>query len=144
VTETVALPDIEATRALAQRLAPTLKRGDVLALSGALGTGKTTFAQYLIRTLSDEAVEVTSPTFTLVQSYPVRLADGSPCELYHYDLYRVRSPHELTELGLDEAFAHLTLIEWPERLADGRGITLALSFALAEDGARTVTIARPA
>lgn len=137
VTDVAALNALDDTSALARRLAPTLRRGDVVALAGALGTGKTTFVQYLVEALGG-GTDVTSPTFTLLQTYPVTLADGNSCELYHYDLYRIAHPGELAELGLGEA--PLAVIEWPERLADMSRITLALSFAMEKDGRRTVRV----
>ena len=134
------LPSLEATQTLALSLAPQLRPGDVVFLSGDLGAGKTTFAQFFIRALAGE-VEVTSPTFTLLQTYPVRYGDGAAGELYHYDLYRIEQESALAELGLEDAASHLALIEWPERL--GRTSlqpTLALSFALGHDAKRKVTI----
>jgi tRNA threonylcarbamoyladenosine biosynthesis protein TsaE len=110
----IELADEAATAALARRLAPHLKPGDVVALRGDLGAGKTSFARALIRALSgaDGAErEVPSPTFTLVQSY-----DTPAGRLHHFDLYRVQSPDELTEIGWDEALADgIVLVEWPER-----------------------------
>lgn len=136
------LPTLDDTRKLAENLAPHLRCGDVVTLRGDLGAGKTTFAQFLIRTLAGEGVEVTSPTFTLLQTYPVTLGDGAVDELYHYDLYRITHPSALVELGLDDAFAHLTLIEWPERLENYPvKVALALTFALHPDGTRSVDIA---
>ena len=115
--------------------------GDVVTLAGDLGAGKTTFAQFLIQVLSPSPVEVTSPTFTILQTYPIRLANGAECELYHYDLYRIEHSSALMELGIEDALAQVALIEWPERLGDARlPITLALSFQLTDDGAHSVTI----
>lgn len=134
------LPSLEATCALAHALAAQLTRGDVVFLAGDLGAGKTTFAQFLIRALAGE-VEVTSPTFTLLQTYPIHYGDGVAGELYHYDLYRIAHESGLAELGLEEAASHLALIEWPERLGRTRlEPTLALSFALGHDGDRSVAI----
>lgn len=110
------LASLEDTQSLAKRLAHSLRAGDTVLLSGELGAGKTTLAQYLIIALSEGMVEVTSPTFTLVQDYPVHLADGSACMLHHYDLYRIENPSALAELGLDEAEEGIRLIEWPQRL----------------------------
>ncbi|CAM5532018.1 tRNA threonylcarbamoyl adenosine modification protein YjeE [Aquamicrobium terrae] len=108
------LPDEAATARLGEDLAMALRPGDVLALSGDLGAGKSTLARALIRALADDAaLEVPSPTFTLVQSYEGRLP------VHHFDLYRLSSPHELDELGFDEMLADgAALVEWPERAAD--------------------------
>jgi tRNA threonylcarbamoyl adenosine modification protein YjeE len=108
------LPDLAATRALGARIARALKPGDVVALAGDLGAGKTTLARAILSGLGvDEAVP--SPTFTLVQNYATpRLM------ISHYDLYRLKSEREMEELGLDEALEQgAALIEWPER-AEGR------------------------
>ncbi len=109
---TVALADQRATQRLMQDVAALLEPGDLITLSGDLGAGKTTFARALIRHLAgDENVEVPSPTFTLTQSYALpRLT------LVHADLYRLSSPAELAELGLDDAAdGAVTLLEWPDR-----------------------------
>ena len=106
------LPCAEATGLFAQRLAPLLQMGDVIALKGELGAGKTTFARALIRSLGGVDAEVPSPTFTLAQSY-----QGQTCNIWHFDLYRLKSADEAAELGIDEMrHDSLVLIEWPERL----------------------------
>lgn len=106
------IPDIAATEALAQRLAPLLRPRDIVALSGDLGAGKTAFARALIHTLGEPDMEVPSPTFTLVQTY-----DVSSFEIWHFDLYRLESPQDAFELDIEEAFAAgVSLIEWPEKL----------------------------
>lgn len=108
---TVDLPDEAATAMLAGRLARLLRQGDVIALSGDLGAGKTSFARAALRALGHDG-EVPSPTFTLVQVY-----DLAPCPVWHVDLYRLAAPDEAIELGIEEAFAEaITLIEWPDRL----------------------------
>lgn len=106
-------PTPAALEAFAARLAPVVRIGDVIGLSGDLGAGKTTFARGLLRGLGLRG-EVPSPSFTLVQIY-------EPPELrlpvWHCDLYRLDDPEQAVELGLDEAFdTALVLIEWPERL----------------------------
>ena len=99
-----------ATQAIAATLAKQCKPGDCMLLSGDLGSGKTTFARGFIEALSPGCGEITSPTFTLVQTYP---AGGTT--LWHFDLYRLKNPAELAETGLEEALASgITLIEWPE------------------------------
>ena len=105
------LADDAATAQLGEDLALALRPGDVHALSGDLGAGKTALARAIIRALADdEAIEVPSPTFTLVQTYETRIPVG------HFDLYRISAPSELDELGLDEILMDgAALIEWPER-----------------------------
>jgi tRNA threonylcarbamoyladenosine biosynthesis protein TsaE len=101
------------TQAFAARLAPLLRPGDWLLLDGTLGAGKTTFARALLQALGHQG-EVPSPTFTLIQTY-----DGPdlPCPVWHVDLYRLDSPREVRQLGLDDAGDDvLLLVEWPERL----------------------------
>jgi tRNA threonylcarbamoyladenosine biosynthesis protein TsaE len=102
-----------ALAALAARLAPLLKTGDVLALAGGLGAGKTAFARALIHALSPAAGEVPSPTFTLVQVY-----DLPGLSLWHFDLYRLaEKERDILELGWDEARRFgVSLVEWPDRL----------------------------
>jgi tRNA threonylcarbamoyl adenosine modification protein YjeE len=137
----IPLTSLTDTQKFAENLAARLSCGDVVTLAGDLGAGKTTFARFLIQALSPTPVEVTSPTFTLLHTYPVTLADATLCELYHYDLYRIEHPSALIELGIEEALSQIALIEWPERLGDTRvPIALALSFTLADDGARSVTV----
>jgi tRNA threonylcarbamoyl adenosine modification protein YjeE len=110
---TLALPDQEATRELGRRLAALIRPGDVIALCGLLGSGKTELARALIRARAGAAIEVPSPSYTLVQDY--RLPDLS---IRHIDLYRIQDPAELPELGLDApAAGEAWLIEWPERAA---------------------------
>jgi tRNA threonylcarbamoyladenosine biosynthesis protein TsaE len=105
------LSDERATASLAARIAALARPGDVIALKGELGTGKTSFARAFIRARgSDEAVP--SPTFTLVQIY-----ETGDVPIWHFDAYRLRDPDEAWELGIEEAFRDgISLIEWPERL----------------------------
>jgi len=128
------------TKKLAESLASRVIRGDVVTLVGDLGAGKTSFARFFIQSLSKAAVEVTSPTFTLLQTYPVNLSSGVECELYHYDLYRIEHASQLIELGFDDALQGITIIEWPERLEEIKlPVTLALSFTLDDTGQYFVT-----
>ena len=107
------LPDADATMAAGEALAASLRAGDVVALSGDLGAGKTSFARGLIRSLGFTG-EVPSPTFPIVIPYaPPELR----LPLWHVDLYRIDDVRELEELGLDEArMDSALLIEWPERM----------------------------
>jgi tRNA threonylcarbamoyladenosine biosynthesis protein TsaE len=107
----VELPDEAATAALAARIARLARPGDVIALKGELGAGKTSFARAFIRARGG-AEAVASPTFTLVQTYEV-----GDAAIWHFDCYRLRHPDEAWELAIEDAFAEgISLIEWPERL----------------------------
>ena len=105
--------------AFAEALAPFARRGDVVALRGPLGAGKTVFSRGFIMAraraagLDADAVgEVPSPTFTLVQTY-----DLPDTPIWHFDLFRLKQPEDALELGIEDAFAMaISLIEWPERL----------------------------
>lgn len=110
---TVTLPDAAATDALGVALADVLRPGDVLALHGTLGAGKTALCRALIRcAVGDPDEEVPSPTFTLVQVY-----ETPGWLLWHYDLYRLETPDDAYELDIEDAFEEgIALIEWPERL----------------------------
>ena len=108
---TLALPDDDATAALGARLGAHARAGDVIALVGDLGAGKTTLARGLIRHMTGPETEAPSPTFTLVQTY-----QGPAFPIWHFDLYRLEHPGEARELGMEEAVDGLALIEWPERL----------------------------
>lgn len=102
------LANEDATRAAGAALAPLLRAGDVVALHGDLGAGKTTLSRGLISALMGTPTEVPSPTYTLVQTY-----DTPEFALFHFDLYRLESPDELIELGWDDTQTGLALIEWP-------------------------------
>jgi len=104
------LTDEAATAALGQWLAAQLKGGDVVALSGGLGAGKTTFVRHLLAALGHEG-EVPSPTFAIVQPY-----DQLLLPVWHADFYRIEDPAELAEIGLDSIGDDaVLLVEWPER-----------------------------
>lgn len=121
------LVDEAATARLAADLAAILKPGDIVALSGHLGAGKSALARAILRELAgDPALEAPSPTFTLVQSY-----DTPRGTVLHADLYRVRSSDELDDIGLIEDLERIvTLVEWPDRagtrLPAGRRLDIVL------------------
>jgi len=114
-TWVIDLPDIRSTERLAQELSKEVGPDTLLTLTGDLGAGKTTFARALIRALlGDPAVEVPSPTFTLMQVY-----DAPAYKIVHCDLYRLAAPDDLAELGWDEAAAGaLVMVEWADRAGD--------------------------
>ncbi|MCX6967735.1 MAG: tRNA (adenosine(37)-N6)-threonylcarbamoyltransferase complex ATPase subunit type 1 TsaE [Verrucomicrobia bacterium] len=103
----------EETFALGRQCAGSLRRGDVLALAGDLGAGKTQFAKGLAAGLGVEC-GVTSPTFTLIHEYP-----GGRLPLFHIDLYRLEEEAEVLGIGLDEYLAGdgVTVIEWADKFA---------------------------
>jgi len=107
----IELPDEAATAALAARIAALARPGDVIALKGELGAGKTSFARAFIRARGGTEA-VPSPTFTLVQVYEL-----GEVRIWHIDGYRLRDPEEAWELDIEDAFTDgVSLIEWPERL----------------------------
>lgn len=132
---TLFLADEQATARFGEDLAVILQPGDVVALRGDLGAGKTALARAIIRALAgDRDLDVPSPTFTLVQTYEGRLP------VLHADLYRLGSPDEVEQLGLDDTPSGVVLVEWPEiagaRFADA---SIAVTLAHHEDG-RTVEL----
>jgi tRNA threonylcarbamoyladenosine biosynthesis protein TsaE len=125
-------------QALGERLGRALRPGDVLALVGPLGAGKTTFVQGLARGTGVPADRhVASPTFALVNEHPGRVA------LVHADLYRINDRAELLELGLDDAFDRAAVaIEWLDRFPDAAPADrLEVTIAIEADGARAITFA---
>lgn len=110
---TLSLKDEAASESLGARLAPLLRKRDVVALQGDLGAGKTTLARGLLRGLADDPhMDVPSPTFTLVEVY-----EFPNLTVWHFDLYRLKQAEDAWELGLEQALGEaVSLIEWPERL----------------------------
>ena len=136
----IRLADAEATEAFGAALAASLRPGDVIALQGALGAGKTTLARGLLRGLGHDG-EVASPTFPIVQAYA---PPDTRIPLWHVDLYRIEHPAELEEIGLDEARdAAAMVIEWPERLPRLWPEALRLTLAVEPGGARALTALVP-
>ena len=127
------LPDTDATEALGQALARTRPAVAIVHLRGDLGAGKSTLARALLRALG-VAGAIRSPTYTLVERYPV---EGG--EAWHLDLYRIGDAGELEFLGLDEGAAVLWLVEWPER-SDSlvAALDLEIRIAIAGEDSRTL------
>ncbi|MDR0484651.1 MAG: tRNA (adenosine(37)-N6)-threonylcarbamoyltransferase complex ATPase subunit type 1 TsaE [Alphaproteobacteria bacterium] len=107
---TCSLNSIQDTKKIAIILSKYLQNIIIL-LSGDIGSGKTTFASFFINAVLEKEQNITSPTFPIIQSYDTTIG-----LIYHLDLYRVESPHELHNLGIDEILLHTCLIEWAERL----------------------------
>lgn len=106
------IKSIADTQKVGNLLAITLMPQDVITLRGDLGAGKTELARSIITSLIGKNETVPSPTFTIVQTY-----ETSKGTLSHYDLYRLNSPEEAEELGLEETlFTQMVIIEWPEKL----------------------------
>ena len=133
------LADEQATAECAAALAPLLRPGDVVALSGELGAGKTSFVRYLLGALGHDG-EVPSPSFAIVQPYE----DLDP-PLWHVDLFRIADPLEMTELGLDSLGDAVLVVEWPERAGPGAWPeALRLRLDILAGGERALTVAVPA
>lgn len=136
---TIPLPDLAAMEEFGARIAAQLRAGDVVALSGGLGAGKTTLARAIIAALGYRA-EVPSPTFTIIETYDppaVRMP------LVHADFYRLQRPGELAEIGLDDYRNGAALLaEWPENAGgfEHEPACLSISLEVADEG--RIAIAR--
>ena len=128
----------EQTREIAHFIGGKLRKGDVLALSGELGSGKTCFTGGLARGLGvDEKYQITSPTFTLINEYPAR------CKLYHFDVYRLNGYSEFEDLGYEEYFYSdgVVVIEWAEKIVQILPAeTFFISFKYLDENRRKIMI----
>ena len=133
----VPLPDLVATEALAVRLAAVARAGDRILLEGPLGAGKTAFARAFLRAAADDpAMEVPSPSFTLVQIYDTKIGP-----VFHYDLWRLDGAGALAELDWEDALDGVVLVEWPDRLGSLRPEdALTVVLRLGEGEAREATL----
>jgi tRNA threonylcarbamoyladenosine biosynthesis protein TsaE len=131
------LPDLAATERFGAQMAVVVCQGDAILLSGPLGAGKTAFARAFLRAAAvDPALDVPSPSFTLVQTYETRKG-----KVHHFDLWRLDGPSALAELGWDDARDDIVVVEWPDRL--GALIppnALHLDFQFTEGDARIVRV----
>lgn len=134
----IELPDATGTERLGEDLSLVFKPGDMVALLGDLGAGKSTLARAAIRAITaNDEQEVPSPTFTLVQSYTGRLP------VAHFDLYRLADASEMAELGFDEALTTgATLVEWPQKVESVlERANIVIELKPSEDGGRLAAIA---
>ena len=137
----ILLEDERQTMMLGAAIAPLLRAGDVVALRGSLGTGKTTLARGLLAALGLRE-EAPSPSFAIVQPYaPPELS----LAVAHVDLYRIEETGEIGELGLDDYLLDgALLVEWPERMGDRLWPdALILDIAMDEGGTRRLTATVP-
>jgi tRNA threonylcarbamoyladenosine biosynthesis protein TsaE len=110
----ITLNSKEEMAAFAREIAAQARAGDVIGLKGTLGAGKSFFAKNFVNFLSEKPLEVLSPTFNLVYSYETKKG-----EIFHFDLYRLKSAEELENIGFFDALKNgICLIEWPEIAAD--------------------------
>ena len=131
----ITLPDLTAMAELGARIASQLRVGDVVALSGGLGAGKTTLARAIIAALGHEG-EVPSPTFTIVETY-----DGLAPPLIHADFYRLKHPGEAAEIGLDDYREGAALVaEWPDHAGgfEEEAGCLAITLEIVGEGRRAI------
>lgn len=134
----IELPDLAAMEAFGARIAQRLRPGDVVALSGGLGAGKTTLARAIIAALGYSG-EVPSPTFTIIETY-----DHLDPPLVHADFYRLDRPENARELGLDDYREGAVLLaEWPDHAGGFAHEAGCLSITLETVGAGRIAIARP-
>ncbi len=133
------LATLAETEALGRRIAALLRPGDSVLLDAPLGAGKTTLARALLRALcNDPAMEVPSPSYTLVQAY-----DTPAGTVSHFDLWRLDGPAGLPELGWDEARDGVVLVEWPDRLRWLRpddALAVQLAPVAGDEGRRQATV----
>lgn len=139
-TASFPLRTLDETAALGRAIAAGLQPGDLVALQGDLGAGKTALARTILTALGITG-PMPSPTFTLVQTY-----EAPRLIVRHYDLYRLEDPRELAELGLDEALEEgAALVEWPERAGDMLpDDTLFISLTITDAEHRLAEISGPA
>jgi tRNA threonylcarbamoyladenosine biosynthesis protein TsaE len=142
VSLSFSVKNLAETEEIAQKLAKILRPRDLVALHGTLGAGKSSFCRAIVLALAPHETEVPSPTFTLVQNY-----DTPHGPLAHLDLYRLKNPEELEEIGFSDLRQGIMLVEWPDRMgsyAPKNHITVTLTVPDGADStARHITISAP-
>lgn len=129
------LENLQKTVEFGAKIAKISNAGDAILLYGEVGAGKTSFARGFIQAISETDEEITSPTFTLVQTYSLSSGKTPAKTLWHCDLYRLEHEHELIELGLDEAFDDgIVLIEWAELIEKQLPNALKIKFEINGQG----------
>lgn len=140
--ETVIINNLKETKELASKFAKILKGGELVLLNGDLGAGKTTFVQYILKSLGVKD-DVTSPTFTIMKEYKTKRFN-----IYHFDMYRLSSGADAIDFGLEEYIFSkdanaLVFIEWSENIKDIlNGKYIEINISLVEDGKRKFEIIR--
>ena len=132
-SDTIFLSSENNTEELANKILKKIKIGDVVFLYGEMGVGKTTFIKYLINGFQKknklELSEVTSPTFNILNEYQI-----NQIKINHYDLFRLKSPEEVKNLGLFEDKQNsITLIEWPQIIKEKPKNLIELNFKYEDD-----------
>ena len=129
---------LEQTESIGSALGELLKPGDLLAVRGPLGAGKSALCRAIVRQImGDPGTEVPSPSYTLVNVY-----DAPNCEIWHADLYRLGDESELHEIGLEDAVAQsVVLVEWPERWPNPPSRRLEISITPSSGDDRTLRVA---
>ena len=143
-TTTWTTASAEATTACGRRLGALLQPGDVVALDGPLGAGKTQLVRGLAAGLGLDPGEVSSPTFVMMQEYePDESAAPGTCPLFHLDAYRIGGPDDLASLGFDAELraTGVSVVEWAARIDDALGPdVIHLAMAHGADDTRTLTL----
>lgn len=136
------------TQQLGEDFAAMLNRGDVVALVGDLGAGKTEFVRGVCRHLNVEDI-VTSPTFAIINQYDGTMAGGSSVKIYHVDLYRVDTPEQLRSVGFEEMVHSpdaIKFIEWPEKASSvmpERHWTVSIESDPSNEDVRVIRVSSP-
>lgn len=140
--EVVTINNLKETEKFAKKFAKLLKGGEIVLLNGDLGAGKTTFTRQVLKALGVKG-EVTSPTFTIMREYSTKKFN-----IYHFDMYRIKSPDEVREFGLEDYIysgdnRSLVFIEWSENIKEMlNGKFIEINISLIDDSKRKFEIIR--